>query len=956
MGEASPLPGSLEKTVSSTSRNIEKSFSRYLDSLRRCTSITSSFPAAFAKQRQNSWPPTRCPEASGFSSFRGGAGHYVTRLLQPPVSCPETRRILPSIHRLEEVKSIPHSSFVQDGGPILNYSSPPTTGMDHKDGPDGRLPSYTGPRQHLEILPLCSSRSSLSVPCPPVRALDSSMGIHQDISSCGPTVMHSRHPCPRLLRRLDYTCAFSRTESRTYTTYSSTSSITGLDDQLGQINVTTLSNFGLSGFTFQPGTSPYFPSGLFLTHSHQRPIPSVSYNSHACSENFIHHQQDVTFRPIHIQRPSSPLVSPVLVQSPVASTSAVMGYSNLLGCGLPHIPSLVSKTKCDDRCYATSSRTHPVLLHGCISQGMGRQLERSSDLRPMVRSRILTSYQLVGTGSHRTCATSLGTSVAKSIGERLLRQQYCSSIHPQTGRNTFSVPVSQNSEIVQSPGSVCDNSSSYTSSQSQEHYGWCSVPNQSTQPNRMAHPNRNNLFCVFGTPLIDMFATAENRVTPVNVSPYPDDRAWAVDTLSLSWDDLGLVYAFPPAPIVPKLSKNPKIWGNHGHHDCVTTSIPTVAPSSSTVEHTSSNSSPGRQPVPVCAQPQTPPISPRSTAIGFSRMEIIRDVLKSHHFPDTVVDMAANPLRDSSSNVYNSHWKAFALWANNKGILPSDLSYITLAEYLVYLFSQNKKMNTIQVHKVFISSVLKLLNPPTAIQEETLHNVIRGMTILRPREPPFAIHGTDKNISLELLSYKTAFLVALATGAQGSELVALSRASHNLEFSTLASGAKHASIRMVPKFIPKNQRPEIIPEPMKFPGIAHLFPDEPERLLCPVRALGLYIVRSAERAQDDSQEKLFVHFIPATQMFTTHLRRLVAETIRLMYENSSEPDLPKIKAHDVRGISASIAFYRNTPLKELCGLNGWKSSNVFVCHYLRDMAADTEIQDIPLVAAQTAFL
>ena len=62
----------------------------------------------------------------------------------------------------------------------------------------------------------------------------------------------------------------------------------------------------------------------------------------------------------------------------------------------------------------------------------------------------------------------------------------------------------------------------------------------------------NKLFCTFGTPLIDMFATAENKVTPVFVSPYPDDRAWAVDALSLSWDDLGLVYAFPPAPIVPK--------------------------------------------------------------------------------------------------------------------------------------------------------------------------------------------------------------------------------------------------------------------------------------------------------------------------------------------------------------------------------------------------------------------
>ena len=359
--------------------------------------------------------------------------------------------------------------------------------------------------------------------------------------------------------------------------------------------------------------------------------------------------------------------------------------------------------------------------------------------------------------------------------------------------------------------------------------------------------------------------------------------------------------------------ENPKVPGHHGHHDRIPTSIPTVAPSSAPVEHSSSDPSHRRPTVPVCAQPQAPSIPPRSQTIGSGRVELIRDVLKRHHFPDTVVDMAADPLRDSSSNVYNSHWKAFALWANNKGILPNDLSFITLAEYLVYLFYQNKKMNTILVHKASISSVLKLLNPPTAIQESMLHNVIRRMTILRPWEqevlprwhlsvvlkglmkPPFAINGTDRHISLELLSYKTAFLVALASGARGSELVALSRASHNLEFTTLASGVKHVSIRMVPKFIPQNQRPEIIPEPIKFPGIAHLFPNELERFLCPVRALGLYIVKSADRAQNDPLEKLFVHFNPETQLFTTHFRRWVAETIRLTYENSSQSDLPKIK-------------------------------------------------------------
>ena len=74
----------------------------------------------------------------------------------------------------------------------------------------------------------------------------------------------------------------------------------------------------------------------------------------------------------------------------------------------------------------------------------------------------------------------------------------------------------------------------------------------------------------------------------------------------------------------------------------------------------------------------------------------------------------------------------------------------------------------------------------------------------------------------------------------------------------------------------------------------------------------------------------------------------------MTYKNSSESDLPKIRAHDVRAVAVSIAYYRNTPLSELCGLIGWKS-NVFVRHYLKDMAADTEIQDIPMVAAQTVL-
>ena len=750
-----------------------------------------------------------------------------------------------------------------------------------------------------------------------------------------------------------------------------------MDNQLGQINVTALSNSGLSGPTLQLRTSPNISSGLVLTYSHRSPLPSISVDGHVCLQGFIHHQPDVPLCPIYNQRPSSSSFPTTLVQSTMDSTSAVMGHSNPSGFEFPLLPPLVSTSISDDRSTVTSSGPQSLLLHGCFPQRLGSQLEEPTDLRNLVPTRFPTSHQFVGTRGDPSSAPPLGPPMEKSDSAGLLRQQYGSSVHPQTRRHSFPSTVSQDSGIIPITGSICDNSHTNTSPWSPERHRRCSVSSQSTQSNGMASSNRNieqTVLCLRNSPDRHVRHSGEQSDAHLCFSlPRRQSMGGRRPVPILGCFGPGLCIS--SGSHCPQDSpENTEIPRHHGHSDSVSTPVTTVASSVAPVEHTSQDTPDRRSPIPVCAQSTAASVPQRSQPIGSSRVALIRDVLKRHQFPDPVVDMAADPLRDSSSHVYNSQWKAFALRANEKGLHTNDLSFITLAEYLVHLFAQNKKVNTILVHKASISSVLKLLKPPTALQESTLQNVIRRMNILRPREqevlprwhlsvvlkglmkPPFTINGSDRHISLELLSYKTAFLVALASGARGSELVALSRAAHNLEFTILPSGAKQVSIRMVPKFIPKNQRPEVIPEPIIFPGMAHLFPNDSERLLCPVRALGLYIVRSAERAQTDPLEKLFVHFTPNTQLFTTHFRRWVAETIQLTYENSSQSDLPKIKTHDVRGISASIAFYRNTPLKELCGLIGWKSSNVFVRHYLRDMAANTELQDIPLVAARTAFL
>ena len=54
------------------------------------------------------------------------------------------------------------------------------------------------------------------------------------------------------------------------------------------------------------------------------------------------------------------------------------------------------------------------------------------------------------------------------------------------------------------------------------------------------------------TPQVDLFATKFNNKLPQFVSPVPDPRAWAVDALSIPWENMD-PYAFPPTALLGKV-------------------------------------------------------------------------------------------------------------------------------------------------------------------------------------------------------------------------------------------------------------------------------------------------------------------------------------------------------------------------------------------------------------------
>ena len=544
----------MDKSISPTYRDSAENFSRYIDCLRRRSSITSALPVGVTQQQQSSRPSKRCSEAPTLAGHGGSDGHYVARILQPPISCSETRRFIPSHHRLEEVEPVPRSSVIQNGNSLLHNSSTSTPRMDNEDRLERRIPSYLGTCQYPKILPFCSSRNSFSIPGPPVWTINSSTGIHQVFSTCDSAASFPRYPGPRLPGRLDNSCYISGTEPGTYSTCFTTFTITGMDNQLGQINVTTIQNSGLSGFTFQLRTSPHISSGLVLTYSHRGPLPSISVNSHVCSEGLIHHQPDVSLCPIYNQRPSTSPFPPVWFKhqwtqhrqswdTPIQLDSDFLFYlrwflnpSVMKGVPLrlPD-PSLFFFTDASLKGWGASWKDHQIsgIWFHTDSQRHINWLELEAIRLALLRWGPQWTNQTVRV----YCDNSTAVAYIRKQGGTHSQPLFQKTLELFNLLDQFMITLIP----THLPGARNVTADALSRLNQPSPTEW-----------RLPTETLNRLFCAFGTPLIDMYATAENKVTPVFVSPYPDDRAWAVDALSLSWDDLGLIYTFPPAPIVPK--------------------------------------------------------------------------------------------------------------------------------------------------------------------------------------------------------------------------------------------------------------------------------------------------------------------------------------------------------------------------------------------------------------------
>ena len=199
---------------------------------------------------------------------------------------------------------------------------------------------------------------------------------------------------------------------------------------------------------------------------------------------------------------------------------------------------------------------------------------------------------------------------------------------------------------------------------------------------------------------------------------------------------------------------------------------------------------------------------------------------------------------------------------------------------------------------------------------------------------------------LRALTQKVLFLLALATAKRVGELQALS------PVVTFVHGG--ACLSHVPQFVAKSESlTRSIPRSFLVPSLSDFAAGlDDDLLLCPVLALRIYLDRITSLAP--LRHRLFVSpRLPSRSLS----KNAVSFFLRDVNSSAgaSRPEVGRLRAHDVRSVSTSVAFHRNWSVSAVLESATWSSSSVFSSFYLRDLQHEYDgiLSLGPFVAAGT---
>ena len=342
----------------------------------------------------------------------------------------------------------------------------------------------------------------------------------------------------------------------------------------------------------------------------------------------------------------------------------------------------------------------------------------------------------------------------------------------------------------------------------------------------------------------------------------------------------------------------------------------------------------------------------KSPHASTNRMETMLRLMK-HKDLSSKVSRSIYDSRKSSTNVlYQKRWATFVSWCRANKYSASRPTITSLCEFFIYLFEEKGLVvNTIRCYRSTLHSVLR----HTGLKINKNQDVADVIRSLRLRAPvnnsrlvnwnldvllKFLCSDTFEPIShcsLLNLTRKTFILLALALSKRVSELQALSR--------TVGFCTEGALVSLSLDFRAKNDfKCKDLERHFLIKELGSLVGQEEEALLCPVRALKTYLERT-NNLVGPNMGRLFVSpRKPTNPASKNALTSMTKDVIREAHVTLRPDLLPilKVKTHELRGVSTTMAFNKNLSLQAVMEAAQWRCNSVFASHYLKDIALTYE--------------
>ncbi|KAI2653489.1 ORF V: Enzymatic polyprotein [Labeo rohita] len=410
----------------------------------------------------------------------------------------------------------------------------------------------------------------------------------------------------------------------------------------------------------------------------------------------------------------------------------------------------------------------------------------------------------------------------------------------------------------------------------------------------------------FGQAQVDLFASPESTHCQLWYSL--TEAPLGIDALAHSWPRGRLKYAFPPVSLIAQTLC--KVREDKEQILLVAPFWPNRTWFSDLVLLASAP--PWRIPLrkDLLSQGKGTIWHPRPRSLEPPPLVPGRDQEDFRDLSPSVVNTLLQARAPSTRRLYDLKWRIFVNWCSSHGKDPRSCGINSVLSFLQEGLDRHLSASTLKVHVAAISANHDLVGGQIGLQQD-------------PFEPL-------QSVELDALSFKTALLTALTSIKRVGDLQALSVNSSCLEFGPADS---HVVLRPRPGYVPKVPTTPFRDQVVTLQALSSQEDDPNLTLLCPVRALRIYIERTQPFRRS---EQLFVCYGGQQKGKAVSKQRIshwLVNAIRMAYLARGLPCPLEVRAHSTRGIAASAALANGASLTDICRAAGWATPNTFARFY-----------------------